>query len=450
MKLSHKVIEARFVESGSKWNVKVENCLTGQVIEDSCDVLYACIGALNDWKWPDIPGLDSFKGKLLHSAAWDDKWDAAGLSVAVIGSGSSAIQIVPAIQPKVKHLDNYVRGQTWIAPPIAEAEVRKHTLTESNFNFTPEELKEFNETPEVLLAYRKKLDSEIQSMAKVTLRGKLAEKAAVDFTKNMSAKLAKKPEILKKIIPSFTPGCRRITPGPGYLEALTEDNVSFVSDAISKVVEDGILTVNGELRKVDAIICATGFDTSFTNRFPIYGLGGLKLGDKWQEYPVSYISLSTRGVPNFFVAHGPNSGLGVGSLSIVLERTCDYVVGVVSKMQRDRIATIEPKQAACDGFVAFCAEYFDKTVFTLPCRSWYKRGNIDGPVTALWPGSALHYVHTLENPRFEDYEYTYVDGKKTSWLGNGFTLCEHDVDADKSVYLNPKNIDFPSLTTPST
>lgn len=117
MKLNHKIVEARFDDSLSKWHVTVENCVTGESIRDTCDVLYACIGALNDWKWPDIPGLDSFKGKLLHSAAWDESWSPEGLSVAVIGSGSSAIQIVPAIQPKTKRIDNYVRGQTWIAPP---------------------------------------------------------------------------------------------------------------------------------------------------------------------------------------------------------------------------------------------------------------------------------------------------------------------------------------------
>lgn len=445
MRLGHKVIEARFNDATSKWHVKVQNCETGEVSEDTSDVLYACIGALNDWKWPDIPGLQSFKGKLLHSAAWDESWDATGLNVAVIGSGSSAIQIVPALQPKAKHLDNYVRGQAWIAPPIAEAEVRKHTATESNFYFTPEELAEFNEKPEALLAYRKKLDSEIQSMTKVTLRGSLSEKAAADFTANMRAKLAKKPEILKKILPSFMPGCRRITPGPGYLEALVEDNVSFVSEGICGVTEDGIMTVDGTHRKVDAIICATGFDTSFTKRFPIYGADGLDLAAKWKDYPDSYISLSTRGVPNFFVAHGPNSGLGVGSLSIVLERTCDYVCSVVAKMQKDRVATIQPKQEACDTFVQYCKTYFDKTVFTLPCRSWYKRGTTDGPVSALWPGSALHYVKTLEKPRFEDYDFTYVGGDKAAWLGNGFTVCEREDVPDKSKYLDPENVDYPTL-----
>lgn len=449
MKLSHKIIEARFNDADSKWHVKVENCLTGEVVEDTCDVLYACIGSLNDWHWPEIPGLHSFKGKLLHTAAWDQDWDPTGASVAVIGSGSSAIQVVPAIQPKVKHLDNYVRGQAWIAPPVAEAEVRKHTLTESNFKFSADELRDFNERPEALLAYRKMLDSEIQSMTKVTLRGKLADQAAEAFTKNMSAKLARKPEILDKILPSFTPGCRRITPGPGYLEALTEDNVSFVSDAISQVTEEGIVTTDGTVRKVDAIICATGFDTSFTGRFPIIGSAGVDLDAKWREYPDTYIGLCTPGLPNFFIAHGPNAGLGVGSVSIVLERTCDYVCAVVAKMQRDRVATIQPRRDATDAFVAFCGEYFSRTVFSLPCRSWYKRGTIDGPVTALWPGSALHFVKTLERPRFEDYEYTYVEGNPVAWLGNGFTVCERDAKSDKSKYLDPESIDYPSITVPS-
>jgi cation diffusion facilitator CzcD-associated flavoprotein CzcO len=327
--------------------------------------------------------------------------------------------------------------------------VRKHTTTASNFTFSPQELHEFNEKPEVLLAYRKRLDSEIQSMTKLTLRGGLANKAASDFTRNMSTKLAKKPEILQKILPSFTPGCRRITPGPGYLEALTEDNVSFVSDPIARVTEEGIVTSDGTLRPVNAIVCATGFDTSFTGRFPILGQDGVSLDDKWRDYPDTYIVLATHGMPNFFIAHGPNAGLGVGSVSIVLERTCDYVSGVVAKMQRDRISTLQQRREACEAFVAFCADYFSRTVFTLPCRSWYKRGTMDGPVTALWPGSALHFVKTLEKPRFEDYEYTYLGGNPVGWLGNGFTVCERDVDTDKSSYLEPQNIDYPAVGVPA-
>lgn len=443
MKLNRKITEARFDDLQSRWHVTVEDCTTGKAVHDSCDVLYACIGALNDWKWPDIPGLATFKGKLLHSAVWDESWDPEGLSVAVIGSGSSAIQIVPAIQPKTKRIDNYVRGQTWIAPPWAATEVRKHTPTGSNFKFTQKELKEFNEKPDSLLAYRKRLETEVQSMTKYLLRGELAEKAATDFTQHMAKLLEKKPEILNKILPSFAPGCRRITPGPGYLEALSEDNVSFISDGISEITGDGIVTNDGTLRKVDAIICATGFDTSFSKRFPIYGSGGLDLSERWKDYPDTYISMSTNGAPNLFFAHGPSSGIGVGSLTIVLERTCDYVCSVIAKMQRDRIATIQPKRTACDSFKKYCEEFFKKTVFSLPCRSWYKRGTEDGPVTALWPGSSLHFVKVLEKPRFEDYDYTYIGGDEMAWIGNGLTVAESDTSVDMTAYLDPVNVDFP-------
>ncbi|CAI7654807.1 unnamed protein product [Penicillium pancosmium] len=445
MKLSHKVIEARFNDVESKWHVKIENCLTGAVTWDSCDVLYGCLGALNDWKWPDIPGLSSFKGKLVHSAAWDEKINVDGLSVAVIGLGSSAIQIVPSLQPKVKHLYNYARGQTWILPPMAEGEVRKHTDTGSNFKFTPEEINEFNERPDKLLEYRKRLDSEVQTMTKYLVRGELSDQATAAFTKHMTEKLAKKPEILGKIIPSFAPGCRRITPGPGYLEAVTEENVSFISEPISKITEDGIVTVDGNLRKVDIIVCATGFDTSFSQRFPIYGSGNLDLSAKWKEYPESYLSMSTHGIPNYFIAHGPNSGVGSGSIVIVLERTCDYVSKVIAKMQKDRIATIQPRQAACSLFKTYAEDFFKKTVFSLSCRSWYKRGAQDGPVTALWPGSSLHFVKVLEKPKFEDYEYTYIGEDNMAWMGNGFTKAELDPAISASDYLDPENIDYPSV-----
>ncbi|KAB8218143.1 hypothetical protein BDV33DRAFT_176009 [Aspergillus novoparasiticus] len=449
MQLNHKVVEARFNNAEAKWHVKIENGLTGDLINDTCDVLYGCIGALNDWKWPDIPGLFDFKGKLVHSAAWDAEWDVSGLSVAVIGAGSSAIQIVPAIQPKVKHLDNYVRGQTWIAPPVAEAEVRKHTPTGSNFQYSPEELNEFNKNPDRLREYRKRLDGEVQLMTKFLLRGELSNQATATFTESMRKKLAKRPDIFEKILPSFAPGCRRITPGPGYLEALTENNVSFVTDPIARVTEDGILTADGKLRKVDAIICATGFDASFSQRFPIYGSGNLDLGAKWKEYPETYLGLSTHGVPNYFVAHGPNSGVGTGSLVVVLERTCDYVAAVIAKLQRDRIATIQPKQDAGMAFRGYCEKSFRKTVFSMSCRSWYKRGTEDGPVTALWPGSCLHFAKVLENPRFEDYEYTYIDGRDMAWMGNGFTTPELDASVPASTYLDPEHIDYPSVPAQS-
>ncbi|KAK9349967.1 hypothetical protein V1523DRAFT_421257 [Lipomyces doorenjongii] len=449
VRLNSKIVEARFDEAEAKWQVKIQRVDTGEVFTDSANILYACVGALNEWKWPDIKGLHDFKGVLLHSANWDDNWDPTGKAVAVIGSGSSAVQIVPSLQPIVKQLDTYVRSKTWISPPFASGEVQKH-LEETNFTFSEEEVKRFNEDPQFFLEYRKAIDQELQSLHHITFRGSNADAIAAYLNEHMMKKLTKKPEILQKLLPDFLPGCRRITPGPHYLNALTQDNVSFISEEISSITAGGVVTNDGILRPVDAIICATGFDTTWTGRFPIFGRGGKKLADKWAEYPETYLSVATDEFPNMFISLGPNSEQGTGSLSIVIEKIGEYVCAAVEKIQRECIKTMTVKRASVESFVEFCDQYFPKTVFSLPCRSWYKRGTSEGRVSGMWPGSSLHFITTLANPRWEDYEYEYVNDNVMAWLGDGFTEAQKIPEADRAYYLDPENIDFPKPMRSST
>ncbi|OQV04653.1 hypothetical protein CLAIMM_09506 [Cladophialophora immunda] len=445
VKLNTKVIEARFDESASKWYVKLCRTDSGEIFEDTADVLYNCIGALNEWKWPQIKGLHDFKGELLHSANWDENWDPTNKTVAVIGSGSSAIQIVPCLQPKVKRLDNYVRGRTWISPPFAPSEVEKHTSEEANFRFSEEEIQQFLDDPEFYHAYRKKIEQELQSFHGITFRGALSQDASASFKKSMAAKLAAKPEILDKLVPDFPPACRRLTPGPGYLTALTKSNVDFITTEIAHVTEEGVVTKDGTTRAVDALICATGFDTTWTGRFPIIGRQGRLLAEKWAEYPKTYIGVTTDEFPNMFMSLGPSTALGTGSLSIVLERIGDYVCAAIQKMQREAIRSIEAKSRAVETFYQYSLDYFADTVFTLPCRSWYKGGTVDGKVSALWPGSSLHCLQVLQHPRWEDYEYEMVHDNDAAWLGDGWTVAERQEGLDRAEYLNPENIDFPPV-----
>ncbi|KAK9245704.1 hypothetical protein V1506DRAFT_537282 [Lipomyces tetrasporus] len=443
IQLNSKIVEARFDEVDALWQVKIQSVDTGEVFSDSGNILYLCVGTLNEWKWPDIKGLHDFKGRLLHSANWDDNWDPTSKSVAVIGSGSSAVQIVPSLQPKVKQLDNYVRSQTWISPPFAGSEVQKHQADE-NFTFTEEEIQRFREDPEYLLEYRKAIDQELQSLHQITFRGESANAVAAALQEHMTKKLAKRPEILQKLVPDFLPGCRRITPGPAYLNAITQDNVNFISDEISFITEEGVVTNDNILHPVDAIVCATGFDTTWTGRFPILGRGGRKLADKWAEYPETYLSIATDQFPNMFISLGPNSEQGTGSLSIVIEKIGDYVCAAVEKIQRECIKTMAPKRSSVESFVGYCDQYFPNTVFILPCRSWYKRGTSDGRVSGMWPGSSLHLVTALANPRWEDYEYEYVNDNVMAWLGDGFAEAQKIPEADRAYYLDPEKIDFPN------
>lgn len=185
----------------------------------------------------------------------------------------------------------------------------------------------------------------------------------------MQKRLSKKPEIADKLIPTFPVACRRLTPGPGYLEALCEDNVNFVSEGIKTITATGIETVDGEHREYDTIVCATGFDTSFMPRHAIVGRGGVTVQDKWAEFPKHYMSMAIDSeFPNYFVVNGPNSSLGSGSLLVMFEREVDYVVQCIDKMQREHIKAMAPKHDAVVDFMEYVKTYFPKTVYGQPCR----------------------------------------------------------------------------------
>ena len=363
----------------------------------------------------------------------------------MIGAGSSGIQIVPNLQPDVERLDHYIRGRTWIATTIAGDEVKKRNDTGSNFDFTDDEIEAWKRDPALYLSYRKRLEAELQSGQIIAIRGSSAQKEAkMLFTKLMRERLSKRPQVAEHLLPDFPPVCKRLTPGPGYLEALTKDNVDVVPTAIEKITGTGIQTADGSHREVDAIVCATGFDTSFTNRFPVYGVSGVKLGDKWQSGPDSYLSLATDGFPNYFMSLGPNSGVGAGNLLILLERIAEYTAQVLAKMQTENILTISPSARAVANFTKFCDAYFAGTVFSDECSSWYKTGGKNGRVSALWPGSSLHAIRALERPRWEDFEYTYVDGNAFGWIGDGWSELDKRDELDKTWYLDDqKMIDEP-------
>lgn len=285
------------------------------------------MGALNEWKWPDIKGLKDFDGPVLHSANWDTSFSAKDKTIAVIGAGSSGIQIVPTLQKQVKHMDHYVRGRTWIAATFGNELVReRNNGQDGNFGYTDEEKAAWRKDPESYIQYRKALEVGMQGGYAVTHRGSKEHVGAwTEFDKEMRKKLAKKPEIIEHMLPDFPPLCKRLTPGPGYLEALTLDNVNVVNQGIDHIDATGIVAADGKHRAVDAIICATGFDTSYQGRFPIIGRGGQNLQDRYRTRPETYLSMCTDGFPNFFQSLGPNAGLGNGNLLIIIETMQLYV-----------------------------------------------------------------------------------------------------------------------------
>lgn len=299
-----KVTRATWDETRAQWHIKIDDTQTLEQRDEYYDFVVPAVGHFNEWKLPDYPGISSFKGHLRHSSNWDPKFDPTGKRVAVIGNGASGVQVVPNLQPLVKHLDHYARSPTWIAGSFAGTLERQL----EPIPYTAEQLKAF-EDPEKYQEFRKELESTFWRRYETQLKDtQETAQAIADFTSLMAKRLEAKPELLEKILPDFSPHCRRLTPGPGYLEALTRENVSFVRTPIERITEDSIVDADGVHRQVDAIICSTGANVDFAPPFPIVA-GDVDLSQAWRPdglygFPYTYLGVATPGFPNLLFLHG--------------------------------------------------------------------------------------------------------------------------------------------------
>ncbi|KAL1648869.1 hypothetical protein SLS58_002049 [Diplodia intermedia] len=455
IRLGHEVKECRFDPRAGVWTVRVEEVGTGRVFEDEAEVLVSARGNLNTVAWPNIDGLNSFEGEVMHSARWNEQYDFTNKRVGVIGAGSSAIQIIPRLQnlPGTQ-LSCFIRSKTWISPPFGQEMWDKLGLT----GFTiPDDLKaKFKSDPEHYHKFRLAVEEDANSIHAVTIRGTPMNVGAKKaFEDHMRQRLAAKPEIFDALLPSFSPGCRRLTPGPGFLEALTEPNVSFITDPITGIEPRGVRTKDGKLHGIDALVCATGFHVSAPPPFPVIVDDTTKqttrtLRDHWRRRATSYLSLATDGFPNLFMMLGPNSAIGSGSLTMMIESTGDYVVRCVRKLQRDNVRSMAPDPRRVRDFTQYVDAYFAGTVFAEECRSWYRTNDGDGDegrITGLWPGSTNHCIEALRSPRWEDFVYEYVgedgeEGNRMAWLGDGWSQKQRDGE-DLAFYLYPEFLDQP-------
>ncbi|KAI0139480.1 flavin-binding monooxygenase [Hypoxylon sp. NC0597] len=455
VKLLHKVESCRWDDNRKKWILTVQRLDTKETFEDDADVLVAARGNLSDPAFPNIPGLESFKGEVMHSARWNENYDFKNKRIGIIGNGSSAIQIVPSLQ-KIEgaQLSCFVRSKTWITNPFGDNVMRKLGLDPDILEFSPEQRREFAENPEKLFNFRKTIEVDGGTIHDISIRGSAMQLGAIDaFSEAMKKRLSKKPEIAEFLIPSFGIGCRRSTPGPGYLEALVEDNVDFITEPIEAITPAGVTLKSGRSVLIDALVCATGFNTSSAPPFPVYGRGDLSLETRFKPFPTAYLSLTVDSFPNFFMMLGPNSAIGSGSLTVILENEGDYIVKCIRKLQKEDYATMTIKPERVHDWSEYCHEYFKSTVYTDTCHSWYKsEGGSGDRITGLWPGSTLHALEALRAPRWEDYDWEVIEGNgrnRLKWLGNGWSVThvpgekEDEWGGDPAWYIEPRFVDFP-------
>ncbi|KAK7686488.1 hypothetical protein QCA50_010085 [Cerrena zonata] len=440
----HQLMHARWDAPTSKWHVYLqrpsETSTTGfEEFEDTADVLFSAMGAFSKWHWPDIEGLSKFKGQMFHAATWErkrswhtemDNWGQK--TVGVIGIAESGVHLVPAIQPRVKHLYNYVQEQTYISPPLGSdilTELTEGDVALNNYSFTEEEKKRFSKA-ETYDVFVHRLEDSLNSIFSSTSNGREIQNAAKKaFKKNMLKRLEKKPWIADHLIPEFGPGCQHLPPGPGYLEALCADNVDFVPTDIKRITEDGVELTDDTHHPLDILICATGYTTTYTHPCPIVGLNNTHLSAKWNPHPRTYLSVCVDEFPNFFLAEGPGSGVegaGAGLVGVV-EGQVGYAVEVVGKMGRERLGSVVVKKEAVRAFDEYRKRYFSKEYTQSSNGKTKERWE-----ESQWPGSHLHALTALSHPRWEDFDYTPLDNAQHTlyWLGDGSTVNEKTMTGD--------------------
>ncbi|KAI1768018.1 flavin-binding monooxygenase [Hypoxylon sp. FL1150] len=455
VKLQHKVESCQWNDNSKKWHLTISRTDTNETFEEDVDVVVTARGNLSDPAWPEIPGLKSFEGEVMHSARWNESYDFKNKRIGIIGSGSSAIQIVPSLQ-KIEgaQLSCFVRSKTWITNPFGDEVMKKLGLDPTKLDFTPEQREEFANDPEKFFNFRKIIEIDGNTIHEISMRGSDMQRGAIGaFGDNMKNRLLRRPDIAEFLIPSFGIGCRRSTPGPGYLEALVEDNVDFITDPIETITPTGVTTKTGREVPVDALVCATGFNTSSAPPFPIYGRGGMSLQERFTPFPTAYLSLAVDQFPNFFMMLGPNSAIGSGSLTVILENEGDYIIKCIRKLQKEDYATMTIKPERVRDWSEYCHEYFKRTVYTDTCHSWYKsEGGSGDRIIGLWPGSTMHALEALRAPRWEDYDYEGLEGEggnRLKWLGDGWSIThmkghgENEWRGDPAWYIEPQFVDVP-------
>ncbi|HEX8096372.1 flavin-containing monooxygenase [Jatrophihabitans sp.] len=339
----------------------------------TAQLLVSAAGALSEPKVPELAGLASFDGAVFHSAEWDHGQDLTGKRVAVIGTGASAIQIVPAIADRVARLQVYQRTAPWVLPRHDRA-------------YRPLEKLAMHRIP----GYQRLVRNVIYLAREATVPmfiaapwiGSLVSRSA---TANINRAISD-PVLRAKVQPHFALGCKRVLISNDWYPALTRDNVELITEPISHLTPNAIVTADATSRDVDVLIVATGFQaTEQPIADLIKGRDGRTLGQAWSERGVQgYKGATVHGFPNLFFVIGPNTGLGHSSMVYMIESQVAYLVDAWRQMRRHGLATVEPTAAAEDAWNADLQRRMRRTVWsTGGCRSWYLDAH--GRNVALWP-----------------------------------------------------------------
>jgi cyclohexanone monooxygenase len=361
------MISASWDATALRWDVETsEGAYTAKF-------LVSAVGALCEPVLPDIKGIDEFTGDVFHSARWNHDCDLTGKRVALIGTGASAIQIGPEIAPQVARLDVYQRTAPWITPRRDRAYTRLERLAYRHVPVLRRLARTLiywgREAVVLGFVFNRKLSAPIRRMAKANI-----------------ARGIKDPALREAVTPKFQIGCKRILLSNDWYPMLERANVSLVNDGIAEVRANAIVTRDGTVREVDAMVLATGFHVTDSPAFDkIKGADGRALGEVWRADGMqAYKGATVAGFPNLFILVGPNSGVGHTTVMFMMEAHLNYFMDALRVVDENRLATVEVRKSVQDAYNARVQRRMARTVWASGCASWYLDSH--GRNTTLWPG----------------------------------------------------------------
>jgi cation diffusion facilitator CzcD-associated flavoprotein CzcO len=336
------------------------------------DVLITACGQYSTPSIPALPGLESFGGPAFHTARWRHDVELAGRRVAVVGTGCSAIQVVPAIQPLVERLDVYQRSPGWTIPKL-------------DFAYRERTKRLFERFPLAQRLDRASIQAfqELGTLAWTRYPRMLPAIRAVG--RRQIARAIADPELRRKVTPADEVGCKRIMLADDWYPALAKPNVELVTEPIAQVTETGIRTGDGRERPADAIVLATGFKNhGFVAPMEITGPGGRTLAGAWGDRPRAYLGVTVPGFPNLFLLYGPNTNGGSGSVIDAIEMAMAHVLAALATLERAGARWIEVRREAAEAFDRELRAALTRTVWHTGCKNTYVDENGNDPIQWPW------------------------------------------------------------------
>jgi cation diffusion facilitator CzcD-associated flavoprotein CzcO len=386
IRLGEEVTSARWDPAARRWRIETTKAVL------TARFLIAAGGPLSDPMIPAIPGLGTFTGAVFHSASWNHDHDLAGRSVAVIGTGASAIQFVPRIRPLAGQLTVFQRTPPWIMPRRDRQISRAERWL-------------FRHVPATQRLARAAIYCGREAYALGFVKNPAVMRAAQALARRHLHRQVADPGLRAVLTPSYRMGCKRILLSNDYYPALTQPNVSLVTDGIQEIRESSVLTCNGTEHPVDVLIFGTGFHvTDFPLARRIFGSDDVSLAGRWSARPAqtAFRGTTTAGFPNLFVLTGPNTGLGHNSQVFMIEAQIRYVLGALVHARRHAIDRVEVRPEAQAAYDQMVQRKMRRTVWvTGGCQSWYL--DAEGRNVTLWPDFTWSYA--WQTRRFDPSRY---------------------------------------------